>query len=146
MVGGGAFRDKGRLSDMDKPSQQFVPEHGRGRSATRVLGWIGGITLLAGGFLITIVFFSGYTYTTSVDLAWHYSLIEFIVKHRALPGADVTRLGPMIDYPPGAHVLVAAVASLLDVNVLRALFLNSVVAVFVAYLLIISILGDQSSR
>ena len=129
---------------MDKPPHQFVPEHGRSRSATRILGLIGCITLLAVGFIITILFFSGYTYTNSADLAWHYSLIEFIVKHRVLPGADVTRLGPMIGYPPGAHVLVAAVASLLDVNVLRALFISSVIAVFVTYLLIITMLGDQS--
>ena len=131
---------------MDKPSQQSVPEHDRSRSATRVLGLIGGITLLAGGIIIIILFFSGYAYTTSADLAWHYSLIAFIVKHRELPSADVTRLGPMIEYPPGAHVLVAAIASLLDINVRRAMFLSSVVAVFAAYLLIITLLGDQSSR
>ena len=129
---------------MDKPSEQFAPEHGRSRSATRVLGSIGSITLLAGCSIITILFFSGYAYTTSADLAWHYSLIEFIIQHRELPSAGVTRLGPMIEYPPGAHVLVAAAASLLDANVLRALFLSCVVAVFIAYLLVITLLGDQS--
>ena len=72
------------------------------------------------------------------------SLIEFIVEHLALPGADVARLGPMAEYPPGAHVLVAVVTSLFGVNALRALFLSSIVAVFAGYFLVLNLLGGQN--
>ena len=125
-------------------AKQIGLERGLGRSTTSVLGPIVSIVLLAGGSIIVLLFVARQIYTGSVDLAWHYSLIEFIVDHSALPGADVARLGPMADYPPGAHVLVAVVTSLFGVNALRALFFSSIIAVFAGYCLVLNLLGGQN--
>src|SRR5208337_4970638 len=125
-------------------AKQFALEDGLSRSTTRVLGSIVSIMLLGGGSITVLLFFARHIYTGSGDLAWHYSLIEFIVEHSALPGADVARLGPMAEYPPGAHVLVAVVTSLFGVNALRALFLSSIVAVFAGYFLVLNLLGGQN--
>jgi hypothetical protein len=129
---------------MDKPLKQFAFEHRLSRSTTTVLGSIMTILLLAGGSVNVILFFARHTYTVSSDLAWHYSMIEFIVQHWALPGADVARLGPMTEYPPGAHVLAAVVHLLFGVSVLRVLFFSSIVAIFALYLLVIISLGGQN--
>jgi hypothetical protein len=125
-------------------AKHFALEHGLGRSTSKVLGSIVGIMLLGAGSISVLLFFARHIYTASGDLAWHYSLIEFIVEHSALPGADVARLGPMAEYPPGAHVLVAVVTSLFGVNALRALFLSSIVAVFAVYFLVLNLLGGQN--
>jgi len=131
-------------SGMDKPRKQFAFEHGLSRSTATVLRSIVTIMLLGGGSISVILFFTQHAYTVSGDLASHYSLIEFIVQHWALPGADVARLGPMAEYPPGAHVLAAVVHSLFGVNVLRVLFFSSIAAIFALYLLVINSLGGQN--
>ncbi len=125
-------------------AKQFALEHGLSGSTTRVLGSSVSIMLLGVGSIGIFLFFARDIYTGSGDLAWHYSLIEFIVEHSALPGADVARLGPMTEYPPGAHVFVAVVTSLFGVNALRVLFLSSIVAVFVGYFLVLNLLGVQN--
>ena len=134
------MRGKQKLADRAK---QFALEHGLSRSRTRALGSIGSIMLVGGGNISVLFFFACHIYTGSGDLVWHYSLIEFIVEHSALPGADVARLGPMAEYPPGAHVLVAVVTSLFGVNALRALFLSSIAAVFVG-ILVLNLLDGQN--
>jgi hypothetical protein len=128
---------------MDKPSKQFGIEYGL-RLTTKALGSIVSIVLLTGNSVSVILFFSKHIYTDSGDLAWHYSLIEFIVEHSALPGAHVARLGPMAEYPPGAHLLAAVITSLFGVSVLRVMFLSSVAAVFTLYLLVIILLGGRN--
>ena len=87
---------------------------------------------------------SNYLYAASSDLAWHYSLIEFIFEHLTLPGADAARLGPMAEYPPGAHVLAAVATSLFGLSVLRVIFLSSIAAVFTMYFLAIILLGGRN--
>ena len=100
--------------------------------------------LLGVGSIGVFLFFARHICAGSGDFAWHYSLIEFIVEHSALPGADVARLGPMAEYPPGAHVLVAVVTSLFGVNALRVLFLSSIAAVFVGYFLVLNLLDGHN--
>jgi hypothetical protein len=129
---------------MDKPSKQFALEHGLTRSATRILGSIVSILILGGGSVCVMLFFGREAYTVSGDLAWHYSLSEYIVQHWALPGTNLTRLGPMVEYPPGAHVLAVVISSLLGINLLRVLFLSTIVAVFVLYVLVLDLLGGRS--
>jgi hypothetical protein len=129
---------------MDKPSKQFALEHGLTRSTTRVLGSIVSMLILGGGSACVILFFALQVYTVSGDLAWHYSLSEYIAMHWSLPGANVARLGPMVQYPPGAHVLAAVISSMLGLNLLRVLFLSSIAAVFVLYLLVLDLLVDQA--
>ena len=111
------------------------------RSTAKVFGSIVSIVILGGSSISVILFFARYTYTASGDLAWHYSLIEFIVEHSALPGADIARLGPMAEYPPGAHVLAAVITSLFGVSVLRVMFLSSITVIFALYLMVTILLG-----
>lgn len=129
---------------MDKRSEQSAQEHGLSRSATGVLASIVTIMILAGGSIGVILFFARHAYTISGDLAWHYSLTEYIFQHWVLPGADVARLGPMIAYPPGAHVLTAIISSLCGISVLRVMFLSSIVSVFALYSLIVILIGGEN--
>ena len=100
--------------------------------------------ILAGGLVCIILFFARNIYTTSVDLAWHYALIEFIVEHASLPPPDVVRLGPMIEYPPGAHVLTAILTASVGTSPLRMLFFSSIVSIFLLYFLLLGLLKDRN--
>jgi hypothetical protein len=118
----------------DRSLYQTTPEEGRGPSvyaALRSLGILGAASVGVG------LFFGRHIYTASADLGWHYALVEFIFQHGSLPSSLVTRLGPMLEYPPGAHVLVAFVSWIFEVNPLRALLLVSVLTVFGFYFLVL---------
>jgi hypothetical protein len=100
--------------------------------------------ILAGGLVCIILFFARNIYTTSVDLGWHYALIEFIVEHASLPPPEVVRLGPMIEYPPGAHVLTAILAVSVGTSPLRMLFFCSIVSILLLYFLVLALLKNPN--
>jgi hypothetical protein len=82
-------------------------------------------------------------YTVSGDLGWHYALIEFILQHASLPTADVIYLSRTAGYPPGAHLLTAAVTSMLGLSTLHTIFLISIAAIFALYFLVLVLLGTH---
>src|SRR4029450_9740954 len=74
---------------------------------------------------------------------WHYALIEFILQHASLPTADVIYLSRTAGYPPGAHLLTAAVTSMLGLSTLHTIFLISIAAIFALYFLVLVLLGTH---
>ena len=100
--------------------------------------------ILAGGLVCILVFFARDIYTTSADLGWHYALIEFIIEHASLPPPEAVRLGPMIEYPPGAHVLTAILSASVGISPLRVLFFTSIVCIFLLYFLLLGLLKDRN--
>jgi hypothetical protein len=99
--------------------------------------------MLAGCAVSIILLFARQYYTVSADLGWHYAYIEFILQHGSLPGADVMYLRRSIGYPPGAHLLTAAVASILGASTLQTIFLSSIASIFAIYFIILVLLGAR---
>jgi hypothetical protein len=68
----------------------------------------------------------------STDFGWHYILVRYIGETWWLPPVTHTWLGPMVDYPPGAHVLAAVLSAFLPQTI--AMNLVVIAAIYLTYL------------
>lgn len=57
----------------------------------------------------------------SVDLVHHLALTDFLSRTGQIPRGSVEYLGPMVGYPPGAHVFVALFSRVSHVHIFSAL-------------------------
>jgi hypothetical protein len=57
----------------------------------------------------------------SVDLVHHLALTDFLSRTGQIPQGSVDYLGPMVGYPPGAHVLVALLSKVSHIHIFSAL-------------------------
>lgn len=79
------------------------------------------------------------------DLVAHFLLVDEIMRHGGVQPAAVANLGIMAPYPPGSHWL-AAIIGWIGGSGLVGMVIVSIVSVFVAYLLLVKIVGAESPR
>jgi hypothetical protein len=102
------------------------------------------LALLA--LIVVVGLIWGWTYRSgSVDVALHYSLVEFIRVHGHWPNPSIDYIGEMNQYPPVAHAA-AAIVALLTGSSFLALHLVSTVSAAMTLAILFLLMRFRSSR
>lgn len=103
--------------------------------------WQAGLAFAAMVFLMAK--FGRFFQNGSFDLVQHYLLIDEIMKHGGVRPDAYARIGAMAVYPPAAHWL-AALVGWITGSGLIGMNLVAIAAVFVCYLIIVSLVSEGS--